>query len=92
MAELKARQAHEDVEHWLDSLDPAEAELKDAGRLRQVIEAKRVLEEARAKQVLARRELQEAVDAARAAGDTWAAIGMALGVSRQAAFDAFGKS
>lgn len=78
-------------ERWLDALDPAETELKDASGLRQVIAAKQVLDEAKAQQALARQELQEAVDSARAAGDTWSAIGLALGVSRQAAFDAFGK-
>ena len=37
-------------------------------------------------------ELRAAVAAARAVGDTWDAIGVALGTSRQAAYQRFGKS
>jgi hypothetical protein len=39
----------------------------------------------------ARAELDAAVAAARAAGDTWAVISIALGVSRQAANQRFGQ-
>lgn len=39
----------------------------------------------------ARRRLESAVDAARAAGRTWADIGRELGMTRQAAFKRFGK-
>ncbi|GEM_PF-3033247 len=36
-------------------------------------------------------ELNAAVAAARAAGDTWAMVGTALGISRQAAYQRFGR-
>lgn len=39
----------------------------------------------------ARRDLQAAVDAARDHGLSWAAVGHALGVSRQAAWERFGR-
>jgi hypothetical protein len=39
----------------------------------------------------ARRQLEAAVDAARAAGRTWADIGKELGMTRQAAFKRFGR-
>ncbi|WP_370894930.1 hypothetical protein [Janibacter sp. GXQ6167] len=39
----------------------------------------------------ARAALQQAVDEARDAGESWAAIGAALGTSRQAAFKRFGR-
>lgn len=39
----------------------------------------------------ARRELQQAVDGARAEGASWAEVGRTLGISRQAAFKRFGR-
>lgn len=66
------------VEDWLDNLDPATTIAKDATPLRSITEARRA-------RVAADRALTEAVEAARAAGHSWAAIGNALGTSRQAA-------
>jgi dihydroxyacetone kinase len=37
-------------------------------------------------------DLRKTVAAARAAGDTWAMIGVALGISRQAAYQRFGQT
>lgn len=39
----------------------------------------------------AKQELQEAVNAARASGDSWTVIGAALDISKQAAYQRFGK-
>lgn len=39
----------------------------------------------------ARRNLADAVERARAAGATWAEIGSALGITRQAAYQRFGR-
>jgi hypothetical protein len=52
--------------------------------MRRIIAAAERVDEAEA-------ELRAAVKAARDAGDTWAVIGLALGVSRQAALQRFGQ-
>ncbi|CAM3108469.1 hypothetical protein BST27_18590 [Mycobacterium intermedium] len=72
------------VEDWLDSIEPNPADARDATHIRRIIAANDALRAAQA-------ELQAAVAAARAAGDTWDAIGAALGVSRQAAYQRFGR-
>jgi hypothetical protein len=76
--------APEEIERWLDSIDPTTIEWRDAAQLRHIMSAREAVETAQA-------ELAAAVAAARAAGDSWAMIGMALGVSRQAAWERFGR-
>lgn len=58
---------------------------RDATHFRRIIAASKQLE-------AAKDELHDAVRAAREAGDSWAAIGAALGVSKQAAAQRFGGS
>ncbi|KLO29587.1 hypothetical protein [Mycobacterium haemophilum] len=72
-----------DTDEWLDNLDVDPAKARDASHMRRIIAAKEAVETAES-------ELRAAVDAARAAGDTWAAIGVALGITRRAAFQRFG--
>jgi hypothetical protein len=68
----------ERAERLLDALDPATAEVENTEDLRAVAAAADTLaaDEAR---------LTEAVEIARARGRSWTRIGIALGVSRQAA-------
>jgi hypothetical protein len=54
-------------------------------------EAARPLEELHAAELRIRAELPAAVAVARAAGASWADIGTALGMSRQAAHERFGR-
>lgn len=70
------------VDRWLDGLDPDEQPARDARHLRRIAEAQQAIDEAQ-------QELRDAVAAARQAGDSWAAVGMVLGVSRQAAYQRF---
>lgn len=72
-----------DIDEWLDTIEPNPADAHDASHLRRIIAAKEAVQTAES-------ELRAAVNAARAAGDTWAAIGVALGITRQAAFQRFG--
>ncbi len=78
-------QAAEDVERWLDSLDPAaiSAPEADASDLRRI---------GRAVMATARNhaELADAVAEARANNRSWGQIAAILGVSRQAARERFG--
>lgn len=67
-----------DIETWLDSLDPATIEWKDAAGLRRLIAAQENLEAAES-------ELREAVREAHESGLSWSAIGGFLGTSKQAA-------
>lgn len=67
-----------DIEKLLDNLDPAAADARDAVHFRRIIAAKAAVVEAD-------RELHDAVRAAREAGDSWLSIGLALGVTKQAA-------
>ncbi|MEV1131367.1 hypothetical protein [Agromyces sp. NPDC049794] len=69
--------AHE-VEEWLDSLDPERIEWKDAAHLRAVAKARDELGQAE-------QALRAAIRDAHDHGDSWTAIGMVLGISRQAA-------
>lgn len=58
--------------------------LRDASHFRRIIEARRRLD-------AAEKELRDAVAAARDAGDSWTVIGAALGTTKQAASQRFGK-
>jgi heme oxygenase len=72
------------VEEWLDSLDVNTIQMRDGKHLRAIGEALDAIE-------AAERQLEEAVAAAKAAGDSWGAIGMVLGTSRQAAHRKFAR-
>src|SRR6478672_5640399 len=74
-----------DIDDWLDSVEPDAADARDARHIRRIIAAVEALDAAAA-------ELHAAVAEARSAGDTWDAIGVALGVSRQAAYQRFGRT
>lgn len=67
----------------IDAMNPATHPPRDAVHFRRIIAAVDGVEAAEA-------ELRAAVAAARAAGDSWAIIGAALDVSRQAAQQRFG--
>lgn len=69
-------------ETGLDTVAPES--LRDARHFRRIIEARKGLD-------VAENELREAVAAARDAGDSWTAIGAALGTTKQAASQRFGK-
>jgi hypothetical protein len=73
-----------DIDGWLDSIEPS-GPARDTTHIRRIIAAAENLHAADA-------ELRAAVAGARAAGDTWAMIGVALGISRQAAYQRFGQS
>jgi hypothetical protein len=68
---------------YLADVTPKTHPARDASNFRRIIAARKQVEAADA-------ELRAAVAAAREAGDPWAMIGMALDVSRQAAFQRFG--
>jgi len=79
-----------EVIHWdddeltgLGTISPATHKARDARHFRAIIAARKNLAHANA-------ELEAAVAAARAAGDSWTVIGAALETSRQAAFQRFG--
>ena len=74
----------QDLDVWLESIEPDSADARDATHIRRIIAANEALH-------AADDELRAAVASARAAGDTWDAIGVALGTSRQAAYQRFGK-
>jgi hypothetical protein len=70
------------AEQWLDQLDPTTVKARDAGHLKAVIAAAEGL-------AAAEEQLRRAVTEAREAGDSWTAIGAALGTTRQAAQQRF---
>lgn len=72
-----------EIEKVLDDLDPATVIARDAVHFRRIIAARDGV-------TRADRELRDAVRAARDAGDSWLSIGMALGVTKQAAQKRFG--
>lgn len=72
------------IDEWLDNLEPDRSDARDASHMRRIIAAADAVE-------AATDELADAVNAARNAGDTWAMIGVALGITRQAAFQRFGQ-
>jgi hypothetical protein len=67
----------------LDAVSPATHPSRSAEHFRRIIAAAELVDAANV-------ELRAAVAAARAAGDSWAVIGAALGTTRQAAFQRFG--
>jgi predicted polyphosphate/ATP-dependent NAD kinase len=73
-----------DVEKWLDDLDPNAVESHDAVHIRAIREAARIA-------AAGQDGLLRAVAAARTAGESWTVIGVALGVTRQAAQERFGR-
>jgi len=79
---MATKTRHDDT--GLDQLDPATTPARDASHFRAIIAASEAVEEADAK-------LRLAVRDARAAGDSWAVIGAALGVSKQAAQQRFSR-
>ncbi|HEU0191069.1 MAG TPA: hypothetical protein VFR17_07350 [Mycobacterium sp.] len=68
----------------LDELDPATHPARDAAAFRRIVAAVTGVHDAES-------ELIEAVRAARRSGDSWTAIAVALGTTRQAAQQRFGK-
>jgi hypothetical protein len=74
----------EELERWLNAIEPNPADARDATHMRRIIAAAAALQDAE-------EELHSAVAAARDAGDTWDMIGVALGVTRQAAYQRFGQ-
>lgn len=72
------------IETWLDNLEVDPAKARDGRHMRRIAAAATAL-------TAAETELNDAVAEARASGDTWAMVGTALGVSRQAAYQRFGK-
>lgn len=75
----------EDIETMLDNLDPNDTPAVDAADLRAVGELASARDEIETK-------LRDAVIAAHNNGKTWGEIGLALGVSRQAARQRYGAS
>jgi dihydroxyacetone kinase len=73
------------VEEWLDSIDPASTEFRDGVHLRAIGAALDAIE-------AAERQLEDAVAEAKKAGESWSAIGVVLGTSRQAAHRKFAQS
>ena len=70
------------AETWLNTLDPATTPARDGRHLREIGRALTALEQSEI-------DLRDAVEAARAAGDSWEAIGLVLGTSRQGAHRKF---
>lgn len=68
----------------LEDLDPAVTPAQDATHFRNIRAARANLEQAKA-------DLHQAVEQARAAGDSWTVIGAALETTRQAAYQRFGR-
>ncbi len=79
------QRAAAEAEAWLDGLDPSAVEVDDTRDLRAISAA--VIQVADRE-----RALRDAVAKARAHGRSWGRIGMALGVSKQAALQRFGNS
>lgn len=78
-------QAAADASAWLDSLDPAATPAEDPRDLRAIAIAVRSV-------AAAEEQIAIAVAAARASGRSWGRIGMALGVSKQAARERYGEA
>lgn len=73
---MKEDPTADEINAWLDQIEPDPKDARDATHYRRIVAAARAIDAAEA-------ELEDAVAAARAAGDTWAMIGVALSVSRQ---------
>lgn len=67
----------------LDALKPNPSHARDAAHFREIIAARKKLDQAE-------QDLRDAVHAARDAGDSWTVIGAALDTTRQAAYQRFG--
>lgn len=72
-----------DLEAWLDQLNPKDLVVLDAAPLRAIGQALYATEAAET-------QLEQAVEAAKAAGLCWGSIAMVLNTSRQAAHRKFG--
>lgn len=72
------------VDEWLDSLDADPANFRDGRHLRAIGAALTACE-------TAEHLLEAAIADARAAGDSWQAIGVVLGTSKQAAHRKFAR-
>lgn len=70
------------TEQWLENLDPARLDFRDASGVRAIIAAADAVQ-------AAQDDLRQAVATARASGDSWTVIGAALGTSKQAAHERF---
>lgn len=82
MTRTTVRDDHDhDIEAFIESIRPETT--RDASRLRDIADA-------RASRDAAEERLTAAVAAARAAGDSWTMIGLALGTSKQNAFRKYG--
>lgn len=68
----------------LDELDPATTTARDATHFREIVSAAKRRDDAE-------QNLRDAVASARRAGDSWTVIGAALGVTKQAAYQRFGR-
>ena len=87
MSKMKSRPAPaevDDEETGLHTVSPETHPARDAAPSRSISEALESVSDAEA-------GLFAAVVAARAAGDSWAQVGAALGTSRQNAYQRFGK-
>ncbi|HUL98801.1 MAG TPA: hypothetical protein VLU24_05165 [Mycobacterium sp.] len=82
---MRKTKADASVEEWLDNLEVDPSDARDARHMRRISDAAAAV-------AAAQEELRAAVSAAREAGDTCAMIGVALGISRQAAYQRFGQS
>lgn len=80
---MKMRLKKRNDDTGLDALSPES--LRDASHFRRIIAATKGID-------AAEQELRDAVTAARAAGDSWTVIGAALGTTKQAASQRFGKT
>ena len=69
----------------LENLDPVAAPVQDATHFRNIRAARANLKQAEA-------DLRTAVQQAREAGDSWTVIGAALEITRQAAYQRFGRN
>jgi hypothetical protein len=83
MSKTSQHSVETDVERWLDELDPAA--MKDATPLRRIMDSNEAI-------ATANQGLHDAVATARAAGFSWGTIGMALGITKQAAQQRFGNA
>lgn len=77
-------QAAADTGAWLDALDPDAEDWDDPADLRAIADALQGVAQAE-------HDLAEAVAASRRQERNWAEIGMALGITRQAARQRFGR-
>jgi hypothetical protein len=68
----------------LDRLSPATHPARDPVHFRRIVAARKRIEDQE-------RELRAAVEAARAAGDSWTIIGAALNTTRQGAYQRYGR-